>query len=320
MYSSDLGSNRRTTTTTHLYDQQITDHGDKYTIQLKTDDYQENEFNIMPRYYQNQLTVDAKHIEEDNNGGYVHRELHKVFTIPKHIDLNRYTYSYNKNVQELKIEMPYIKSNPNEDKTNSSFTAPIKNTNESLTFSYGGLKLTNPETILSSIYNPLDYHNNSTFPNIHTKNNKEQDTGIHASSITTNTLTNIPANTSSIVHKKPFDYDLFHRSVFRPQILETSIDGKTINQKKLLMSLDLPDYEPEDIKVSVQDNELIVKAEKAVQTNTRKSKTSFFQSTKLPPHTDIENLKSNYIDGKLVIDAPYLEKTITNMNVQGKYG
>ncbi|CAF4743401.1 unnamed protein product, partial [Rotaria socialis] len=42
--------------------------------------------------------------------------------------------------------------------------------------------------------------------------------------------------------------------------------------------------------------------------DTRKSRTSFFQSTSLPPQTDIDHLQSKYIDGKLVIEAPYLDK------------
>ncbi|CAF3592976.1 unnamed protein product [Rotaria socialis] len=86
------------------------------------------------------------------------------------------------------------------------------------------------------------------------------------------------------------------------------------------MSLDLAGYQPEDIKVSVQNQELIVKAERKVETDTRKSRTSFFQSTSLPPQTDIDNLKSNYIDGKLIIEAPYLEKRIATLHNQEKHG
>ena len=80
------------------------------------------------------------------------------------------------------------------------------------------------------------------------------------------------------------------------------------------MSLDLSDYQPEDIKISVKDQELIVKAERKIETDTRKSRTSFFQSTSLPPQTDIEHLQSNYIDGKLIIEAPYLDKRIKTAN------
>ncbi|CAF2971959.1 unnamed protein product [Rotaria sp. Silwood2] len=246
-YSSQLGMGR---TTAYSYDQRISDQGDKYIIQLKTDDYQENEFSIAPRYYMNQLIIDAKHSEEDNNGGYLRP---------------------------------------------------------------------NGEKISPTIHNQLDHHHNVTTTN--TNNKSEYGTGINNSStITHNTLAMGPINESSIESTKPFDYDLFHRSIFCPQIIQTTSNEKNIHEKKLLMSLDLSDYQPEDIKVSVQEQELIVKAERKIETNTRKSRTSFFQSTSLPPQTDIEHLKSNYIDGKLIIEAPYLEQRIKTIQNQEKNG
>ena len=256
---------------TYSYDQRISDQGNKYIIQLKTDDYQENDFQITPRYNQNQLIIDAKHNEEDSFGGYIRRELHKIFLIPKHIDLTKHTHSYNKNTQELTIEMPYLQSIIND-------SSSIQNKTDSLTFSYGNINLTNGDKIL---------------PTVNTNNT----TGIS------------PTNDASIGNSKPFDFDLFHRSAFRPQILET-----TTNENKLLMSLDLTDYQPEDIKITVKDQELIVKAERKIETDTRKSRTSFFQSTSLPPQTDIEHLKSKYIDGKLIIEAPYLDKRVKTTN------
>ena len=118
-----------------------------------------------------------------------------------------------------------------------------------------------------------------------------------------------PTYESTMSKSKPFDFDSFHRSAFRPQIVRTTSDGLSTGheEKKLVMSLDLRDYQAEDIKVSIKDRELIVQAERKVETDTRKSRTSFFQSTSLPPQTDVEHLQSNYIDGKLVIEAPYLE-------------
>ncbi|CAF1311572.1 unnamed protein product [Rotaria sordida] len=316
-YSSDLGMGR---TTTYSYDQRITDQGDKYIIQLKTDDYQENEFTITPHYYQNQLIIDAKHSEEDSNGGYIRRELHKVFNIPKHFDLNKYTYTYNKNTQELTIEMPCLQPIINEKKNNPSFISPIQNTTQSLTFSYDNRNLTNEEKISPTTYNQTDDHHHHR--NVTNTNNKnDYRTGINNNStITNNTLTTAPRNELLIETTKPFDYDLFHRSAFRPQIIQTISNEKNLQEKKLLMSLDLSDYQPEDIKVSIQGQELIVKAEKTIETNTRKSRISFFQSTNLPPQTDIEHLKSNYIDGKLIIEAPYLEQRIKTNQHQEKNG
>jgi HSP20 family molecular chaperone IbpA len=266
----------------YSYDQRISDQGNKYIIQLKTDDYQENDFIITPRYYQNQLIIDAKHNEEDSLGGFIRRELHKIFLIPKHIDLNKYTYSYNKNTQELTIEMPYLQSNINEIKQPDS----LQNTNQSLTFSYDDINLTNGGHMFSTLH-PI-------------ANNTNNDASGLGTTINDSILT---TNEPSVANKKPFDFDLFHQSAFRPQIIQTPTNGN-----KLLMSLDLSDYLPEDIKISIKDQELIVKAERKIQTDTKKSRTSFFQSTTLPPSTDIEHLQSNYIDGKLIIEAPYLER------------
>ncbi|CAF1582217.1 unnamed protein product [Rotaria magnacalcarata] len=297
-YSSNLGDS---TIGTHPFDQRITDQGNKYIIQLKTDEYQENEFTIKPRYSQNQLVIDAKHREEDSFGGYVHRELHKIFNIPKHIDINQFTYSYNKQTQELTIEMPYLQASTttNENQHNLSFISSTNNTTKSLNHSYENGNRINDENILSTNLTRSNHYNDS---------NHTSGIGTTATDVTFNPSLNTtaaPIYESSIGSTKPFDFDLFHRSAFRPQIIRTTSDN---NDKKLTMSLDLSEYQPEDIKVSVKDRELIVKAERKTETDTRKSRTSFFQSTSLPPQTDIDHLQSKYIDGKLVIEAPYLDK------------
>ncbi|CAF0897601.1 unnamed protein product [Rotaria sp. Silwood1] len=298
-YSSNLGTG---TIKSHPYDQRISDQGDKYIIQLKTDEYQENEFTVTPRYSFNQLIIDGKHREEDSLGGYIHRELHKIFNIPKHIDLNRYTYSYDKHTQELIIEMPYIQtlSASKENQNDSSFISPIRNTTESLTYLHGNVNRNSGGNMSPTVANRSNYHYDS---------NNTSGIGTVASDTTLMRSSNTavaPIYESSIGNTTPFDFDLFHRSAFRPQIVQATSDDAN-NDKKLMMSLDLSDYQAEDIKVSVKDHELIVKAERKIETDTRKSRTSFFQSTSLPPQTDIENLQSNYIDGKLVIEAPYID-------------
>ena len=63
-HSSNLGT---TTITSHPYDQRISDQGSKYIIQLKTDEFQENDFTLTPRYSLNQLIIEAKHREEDTS-------------------------------------------------------------------------------------------------------------------------------------------------------------------------------------------------------------------------------------------------------------
>jgi len=304
-YSSNLGGTG--TMISHPYDQRITDQGNKYIIQLKTDEYQEDDFTITPRYSTNQLIIDAKHREEDSAGGYIHRELHKIFNIPKHIDLNRYSHSYNAHNQELKIEMPYLPSNADGNRKDSStLISTIHHGQDSSKFNYG-----NHPTNVSF---RSDYHNDS---------NSTSGLGTTATDSTlmrTTSTAVAPTYESSIGKSKPFDFDSFHRSAFRPQIVRTtSNDPSTAHEeKKLVMSLDLRDYQAEDIKVSIKDRELIVQAERKVETDTRKSRTSFFQSTSLPPQTDVEHLQSNYIDGKLVIEAPYLESNRGRLqNTQG---
>ena len=311
-HSSNLNSG-----TLHPYDQRITDQGNKYIIQLKTDEYQENDFTITPRYSLNQLIIDAKHREEDHCGGYIHRELHKIFNIPKHIDLDRRTSSYNKTTQELTIEMPYLQtlSTTNEINTNndSSFISPKRNTTQSSTYLYGN----NNGNVLST---RSDYHKDSN----NTSGIGTNDSTLMKSSNSADVTANYG---TTITNTKPFDFDLFHRSAFRPQIVRTTTNDPNTNEKKITMSLDLSDYQAEDIKVSVNDRELIVKAERKIETDKRKSRSSFYQSTTLPPQTDVEHLQSNYIDGKLTIEAPYIEqnntdrrlKTTTSNNQEGNW-
>ena len=236
------------------YDQRICDQGNKYIIQLKTDEYYENEFLLTPIYDQYRLIIDAKHNEEDHLGGFIRRELHKIFLIPKYIDLRKYTHSYNRHTQELTIEMPYL-SDENKSKV------IIPEVNSPLTFSYVNLNLTEDETAIPPP----------------------------------------PPPTVTESESKPFDFELFRQSAFHPQIISSDITGE-----KLLMSLDMSDYQPEDIQISIKDQSIIVKAERKSCTDTRKSRQTFFQSTTLPPRTDIERLQSNYLEGKLLIEAPYI--------------
>ena len=189
------------------------------------------------------------------------------------------------------------------------------------------MKHRNDTSFISSIHNttePLTYsdenknknNGGNNFPTASTRSNHYNDsnntsnigtTAVDSTLLRSSNTAVAPTFESSIRSTKPFDFDLFHRSAFRPQIVRTTSND---NEKKLIMSLDLSDYQAEDIKVSVKDRELIVNAERKTESGTRKSRSSFFQSTSLPPQTNIEHLQTNYIDGKLVIEAPYLDKTI----------
>ena len=286
------------------YDQCITDQGNKYIIQLKTDEYQENEFVITPYSSFNQLIVDAKHREEDSNGGYIHRELHKIFVIPKYIDLNQYSYSYNKHKQELTIEMPYLKMN-NDNRNDSTL---IYDKTKLFNYSNRNINQVRRDNVVPMC---LNSYNDSYNTN---------DIGTTANESNSSTIIPLPTYESSIESRKPF---VFCQSAFQSPIVQMKSNNDCDdNGKKLSMSLDLSNYQAEDIKISIKDHELIVKAEKQIETDTHKSRTSFFQSTNLPLKTDIENLQSNYIDGKLIIEIPYDDQknvnqtmTIINNNV-----
>jgi HSP20 family molecular chaperone IbpA len=106
-------------------------------------------------------------------------------------------------------------------------------------------------------------------------------------------------------HRDPlFDYHRFlSGSDFAPKIIE-----KDNNQKQLQMSIEMKNYKPDEIKVSVKNNELIVKGERQYKDENRSERIFFFKSTTLPPGTQTEQLQS-YLneDGHLRIEAPYIE-------------
>ena len=102
-----------------------------------------------------------------------------------------------------------------------------------------------------------------------------------------------------------FDYHRFlSGSDFSPKIVDV---GE--NEKQLQMSLDMKNYKPEEIKVSVKNDELIVKGERQYKDENRSERVFFFKSTALPLGTQIEQVQSYFTeDGQLKIEAPFLEQ------------
>jgi len=102
-----------------------------------------------------------------------------------------------------------------------------------------------------------------------------------------------------------FDYNGFVSSPdFRPRLVDTSIGG----QKQLKMSLGVKNYRPEQIKVSVKNNELIVQAEHQYNDNNRSERSFLTKSITLPPGTQVEQVRSFLnTDGQLEIEAPFIE-------------
>lgn len=107
-------------------------------------------------------------------------------------------------------------------------------------------------------------------------------------------------------HRDPrFDYHQFlSGSDFIPKIID-----KDNNEKQLQMSIPMKNYKPDEIKVSVKNNELIVKGERQHKDENHSERVFFFKATKLPPGTQAEQLQSYLTDdGQLKIEAPYVEQ------------
>ena len=103
--------------------------------------------------------------------------------------------------------------------------------------------------------------------------------------------------------RQSFDYHHFHTSPFTPKV----VDGGE-QKKKLEMSLPMKNYRPEQIKVSVKNNDLIVQGEHISLNDRNAEKTYFYKSITLPPGTQIDNLQSHLThDGHLKIEVPYTE-------------
>ena len=102
-----------------------------------------------------------------------------------------------------------------------------------------------------------------------------------------------------------FDYNGFvGSSDFRPKIVATNQHG----QKQLKMALGVKNYRPEQIKVSVKNNELMVQAENVSNDNHRSERSFLTKSITLPPGTQIEQLRSFLnAEGELEIEAPFVE-------------
>jgi HSP20 family molecular chaperone IbpA len=91
---------------------------------------------------------------------------------------------------------------------------------------------------------------------------------------------------------------------FQPRIVD-----KGNNQKQLEMNVGMKNFRPQEIKVSVKNNELIVQGEHKHKDDNRSERSFFFKSTTLPPGTQVDQLQSHLgDDGQLKIEAPFIEQ------------
>ncbi|CAF0863526.1 unnamed protein product [Rotaria sp. Silwood1] len=112
-----------------------------------------------------------------------------------------------------------------------------------------------------------------------------------------------------------FDYVGFLAgSDFQPRIVD-----KGNNQKQLEMSIGMKKYRPDEIKVSVKNNELIVQGEHQHKDKNHSERSFFFKSTTLPPGTQINQLQSHLTDdGQLKIEAPYVEQKEATKSIENQ--
>jgi len=110
-----------------------------------------------------------------------------------------------------------------------------------------------------------------------------------------------------------FDYAGFlGGSDFQPKIVD-----KGNSQKQLELTVGMKNFQPNEIKVSVKNNELIVQGERQQKDNNRSERSFFYKSTTLPPGTQLDQIQSHLSDdGQLKIEAPYVEprQAIQNKN------
>jgi len=98
-----------------------------------------------------------------------------------------------------------------------------------------------------------------------------------------------------------FNSDAFYRSSFQPEIFYDQ-HGK----QRVEMKLDVQNYEPNEIKVHVDGNDLIVKAEHSSEhPPNSSSRAYFFKQITLPPNCDLSSITSQFraAEKKLYITA-----------------
>ncbi|CAF0860984.1 unnamed protein product [Adineta ricciae] len=89
---------------------------------------------------------------------------------------------------------------------------------------------------------------------------------------------------------------------------DTDIQPRTVNkgnnQKQVEWSIDMKNFRPEEINVSVNNNRLIIQGQHQHEEANRSERASFYKSATLPPGTRIDQLQSRFNDGQLQIEAP----------------
>ncbi len=133
-------------------------------------------------------------------------------------------------------------------------------------------------------YNELEHHRSSS-PALSDIIEEDIDR-----SITSNT----DSSNESSIFPQEFNSNIFYRSIFQPKIFT---DDR--NQRYIEMKLDVHDYNPDDIKVSINDNDLIVQIKNS----------NFYKQITLPSNIDLTSLSlHHHYDKKLYIKIKLLDE------------
>jgi len=86
------------------------------------------------------------------------------------------------------------------------------------------------------------------------------------------------------------------------------------DDKRLVVEVHLPNFEQKDIEVNIEDQMLVIRAEKHEQDKSdkkqyvvRESSSSFYRRFSLPKIADVDAIKADMKDGVLTIDIPFKE-------------
>jgi len=99
-------------------------------------------------------------------------------------------------------------------------------------------------------------------------------------------------SSSTSIFPSNFNSKQFYESIFQPEIL---IDDQ--NQRYIELKLDVDNYNPDDIRISINDNDLIVQIHK----------TNFYKQITLPSNIDLSSLTVHH-DRKLYIKIKLLDE------------
>jgi HSP20 family molecular chaperone IbpA len=96
--------------------------------------------------------------------------------------------------------------------------------------------------------------------------------------------------------------NLLMNADFHPRIVD-----KDNNEKLLEMTIDVKKCKPEEIKISVKDNELIIEGEHKYKENRYSKRSRFFKSTTLPVGAQVNQISTKLRDdGQMKIEVPLL--------------